>query len=211
MPYKVIKHLCYFKAFCLVTKTDIYIKFSRNTVLDVNISFSSGSQLAIDSDKAKKLANGSVNYKEDASNALVKLIRQNSCCSICRKCISEKKKLIAHKKLCMMKYKQKLKKNNNKKNKSPDNLSDEYGDHSYEVDDEDDELLSEFVDNEIMDIKSINNNSAKKQKTNNHLIIDPNFFNSKIKNKSNEKQFESNQTNNTSKNEDSINNFFLFE
>jgi hypothetical protein len=178
------------------------------------MSFSSGSQMAINSEKAKKLANGSVNYKQDESNALIKLIRQNSCCSICRKCISEKKKLIAHKKICMIKYKQKIKKDNstnNNNNKSPDNLSDEYGDHSYELDDEDDEL----VESEIMNMNttdSINNISAKKQKTNSHLIIDPNFLNNKIKNKTIEKQFESNQTNiDNSKNQDSINSIFLFE
>jgi hypothetical protein len=68
---------------------------------------SSRSQIAINSAKAKKLTNGTVDFKQNQSDALVKLIRQNSCCSICRKCISEKKKLVAHKKLCILKLKKK--------------------------------------------------------------------------------------------------------
>lgn len=80
---------------------------NRETLIDVNISMPSSNQIAIDSAKAKRLANGSMNIRKDESNALVKLIKQNSCCSICRKCISEKKKLVAHKKLCLLKLKKK--------------------------------------------------------------------------------------------------------
>jgi argonaute-like protein implicated in RNA metabolism and viral defense len=34
------------------------------------------------------------------SNCLVKMIRQSSSCDICMKCFSEKKKLVAHRRIC---------------------------------------------------------------------------------------------------------------
>ena len=69
---------------------------------------SSSSQLSINSNFAKRLANGSVNCKEHESNHLLKLVKENSLCDLCRKCFSEKKKLNAHRKVCLMKMKNKV-------------------------------------------------------------------------------------------------------
>ena len=68
----------------------------------------SSSQLAINSNLAKRLANGSVNSKEHESTYLLKLVQENSLCDLCRKCFSEKKKLNAHRKLCLKKMKNKM-------------------------------------------------------------------------------------------------------
>ena len=64
--------------------------------------------MAICSAKAKSLTNGSNNSKEDEKATLAKLLRQNSLCDICHKCICEKKKLIAHRKLCLLKFNKKM-------------------------------------------------------------------------------------------------------
>jgi hypothetical protein len=59
-----------------------------------------------------------INEKEDEeeTSTLVKLLRQTSCCEICHKCISEKKKLIAHRKICLRKYQEKNKLNEKNQN-----------------------------------------------------------------------------------------------
>ena len=74
------------------------------------------SQLAASTKKAMSIANGSVNSREAQTAVLADLIQQNNCCDICRKCISEKKKLIAHRKICLIKYKKKQANLNNKLN-----------------------------------------------------------------------------------------------
>ena len=70
-------------------------------------SNATGSQMAICTAKAKQMTNGSSNRKEDEKSTLIQLLRQNSICDICRKCISEKKKLVAHRKICLLKFNKK--------------------------------------------------------------------------------------------------------
>jgi hypothetical protein len=74
----------------------------------MDIPLSSYSVLSLSSKKAKQMSNGSVNSKEEQDSIFLNLIKENSCCDICRKCISEKKKLVAHRRLCLKKHKNKL-------------------------------------------------------------------------------------------------------
>ncbi len=53
------------------------------------------------------MANGGIDSKEEQNSIFLNLIKENSCCDICRKCISEKKKLIAHRRICFKKFKNK--------------------------------------------------------------------------------------------------------
>ena len=68
--------------------------------------------LAINNRKAQAMANGSLNQKKEQESIFLNLVNENSCCDICRKCISEKKKLIAHRRICMRKFKLKESKSN---------------------------------------------------------------------------------------------------
>ena len=74
------------------------------------------SQMAASTKKAMNHANGSVNSREEQTAMLADLIQQNNCCDLCRKCISEKKKLIAHRKICLIKYTKRQANLNNKLN-----------------------------------------------------------------------------------------------
>ncbi|RNA08112.1 hypothetical protein BpHYR1_013568 [Brachionus plicatilis] len=77
------------------------------TLLSMNVPFSSSSQLVLDVIKSsKKSFESFLSDQSDQINSseLVKIIRQNSSCDICMKCFSERKKLAAHKRLCEKKY-----------------------------------------------------------------------------------------------------------
>ena len=75
------------------------------------------SEMAAFAKKAMHAGNGSgVNCIEEQKSALVDMIRQNNFCDLCRKCISEKKKLAAHRKICLIKYRKKQANLNNKLN-----------------------------------------------------------------------------------------------
>jgi len=63
--------------------------------------------LAICTAKAKSISNGSSNSKEEVKSTLVRLLNTNSCCEICRKCTFDKKKLKAHRKICLLKFEKK--------------------------------------------------------------------------------------------------------
>ncbi len=67
----------------------------------------SNSQIAVCARKAMNTANGSVSSREERQENLVALIKQNNYCDLCQKCISEKKKLVAHRKICLTKFKKK--------------------------------------------------------------------------------------------------------
>ena len=58
------------------------------------------SQLALHVAKTRNAANGSVNGELDNKTNMISLMRQNSLCQWCCKCFSERKKLIAHRKIC---------------------------------------------------------------------------------------------------------------
>lgn len=109
---------------------------------------STNSQLAICTAKAKSMSNGSKNSKEQIKSTLVKLLNNNSCCEICRKCIWEKKKLIAHRKICLLKFK--------KKNQE------EEEEEEKEQDDEEKEGVKLNPDNDLNEPKIVNNILAEK-------------------------------------------------
>lgn len=73
----------------------------------MNVPYSSSSQLVLNVIKSnKKTCESSIGDKRDhkSPSELVKIIRQNSSCDICMKCFSEKKKLVAHRRLCENRY-----------------------------------------------------------------------------------------------------------
>ena len=88
--------------------------FSRDGLMEMNVP--PNSQLAASTKKAMSLANGSVSSREEQTAVLSDLIRQNNRCDLCHKCISEKKKRIAHRKICLIKYTKKQANLNNKLN-----------------------------------------------------------------------------------------------
>ena len=86
---------------------NFFLTLSRDTLPMHKSISSTNSQLAICTAQAKSMSNGSINSKEEIKSRLVRLLNNNSCCEICRKCIWEKKKLIAHRKICLLKFKKK--------------------------------------------------------------------------------------------------------
>ena len=96
--------------------TWLFIKFlsSRDGLLEMDVS--SNSQMAASARKAYNMTNGSGGSKEAQKANLVDLISQKHYCDLCRKCITEKKKLVAHRKICLLKFNKKNEKQTVKSN-----------------------------------------------------------------------------------------------
>lgn len=136
------------------------------SVLKMDMPTSSSSKLILNAIKSSQsAASDNLNKQETFNFNLAKLIRQNSCCELCKKCFSEKKKLIAHKKICQAKY------SINKKATSTKRVSSKSKATSAELDelhDLDDESLT-FSDSEN------NLNLSKKQKLNDFSNFETNI------------------------------------
>ncbi len=69
----------------------------------MDMSVRPNSEMAASSKKAQSMCNGGGGSREEQAAVLAGLITQNNMCELCHKCISEKKKLAAHRKVCLLK------------------------------------------------------------------------------------------------------------
>ncbi|CAF0712392.1 unnamed protein product [Brachionus calyciflorus] len=152
------------------------------TLLNMNVPYSSSSQLVLNVIKSNKkshldnLDSDKLDHKLDqkSSSNLIKKIRQTSSCDICMKCFCEKKKLIAHRRLCEAKYGNgKTLPTNKRSKKKIENLKSTRKKQKLDESSSSDSLVDETDQNENNDqLKDLSDSNSNSNSINLNFLFD---------------------------------------